>query len=193
MSNGTPSGGSSSGAKRRIGARYLNSKTRQPLTLRYVGPLPPTSSSSTQWLGVEYDDPAHGRGHSGIYEGQQIFYTIQAGAGAFIRVKKGDELEVGPTLLQAIRERYDLDSCTNEESASARIAKDVSVVQGKEGVILGGSGSAIIVEAPGMEEVQKRLKDLARFRQIGLEGQYISRVGGDEAERAEFRQRLKGG
>jgi hypothetical protein len=46
-----------------VGNRYLNAKNRQPLTLLYIGPLPPSSSidpsassgsSIVQWLGVEY-------------------------------------------------------------------------------------------------------------------------------------------
>lgn len=184
--------GSTSGGECRIGGRYLNTKNRQPLTLRYIGPLPPATSASTssssstpQWLGVEYDDPAHGKGHSGTYEGQQVFKSVQDGAGAFIRARKGDELESGPTLIQAIKERYDLDVDLAASNNSNRR-------EGRGGVVLGGSGSAIIVEAPGMEEVQKRLKNLDRLRQMGLEGRYISAVGGDKDERAGFRQRLKG-
>jgi hypothetical protein len=162
-----------------VGRRYINTKTRQPLTLLYIGPLPPNDtgetsgpSASSIWLGVEYDDPSQGKGHSGIYNNTQIFNTRQEGAGAFIKYKTGTELQEGKTFVQAINERYALGG-------------------GMESVIL-GSSNAVVVEAPGMDGVSKRLRTLERSRQIGLEDELICWVGGSEEERETLGSRLKG-
>jgi hypothetical protein len=162
-----------------VGKRYINTKNRQPLTLLYIGPLPPNEagqtsgpSASSTWLGVEYDDPSHGKGHSGTYNNIQIFQTRQKGAGAFIKLKTGNELQEGKTFIQAINERYALGG-------------------GMESVIL-GSSNAVVVEAPGMDGVSKRLRTLERLRQIGLEDELICGVGGSEEERADLASRLKG-
>lgn len=172
--------GGSTSSRYTLGGRYVNAKTRQPLTLRYIGPLPPSSATAgAQWLGVEYDDPTHGKGHSGTYQGVQVFRTEQEGAGAFIKVRDGKELEGGKTLIEAIKDRYDL----------ASDQPDTTIETGR-GVALGNSG--IMVEAPGLDDVQRRLKRLERIREIGLEDQFISRVGGDEADRMIYRDRLKG-
>jgi len=162
-----------------VGKRYINTKNRQPLTLLYIGPLPPNNagetsgpSASSIWLGVEYDDPSYGKGHSGTYDNIQIFQTRQEGAGAFIKVKTGNELQEGKTFVQAINERYALGG-------------------GMESVIL-GSSNAVVVEAPGMDGVSRRLRTLERLRQIGLEDELICGVGGCEEERATLESRLKG-
>jgi hypothetical protein len=168
-------------SKLAVGRRYINTKNRQPLTLLYIGPLPPNNdatngsgpSSTPTWLGVEYDDPSHGKGHSGTYKGIQIFQTKQPGSGAFIRLKTGNELHEGKTFVEAINERYALQG------------------EGMESVVL-GSSNAIIVEAPGMEGVSKRLRTLEKLRQIGLEDELICGVGGTEEERADLAARLKG-
>ena len=162
-----------------VGKRYINTKNRQPLTLLYIGPLPPNNadetsgpSASSIWLGVEYDDPSHGKGHSGTYNTIQIFQTRQEGAGAFIKYKTGNELQQGKTFVQAINERYALGG-------------------GMESVML-GSSNAVVVEAPGMDGVSKRLRNLEKLRQIGLEDELICGVGGTEAERRDLAERLKG-
>ena len=169
----------SSSANLEVGKRYINTKNRQSLTLLYIGPLPPNHadgtsgpSASSVWLGVEYDDPSYGKGHSGTYDNIQIFPTRQEGAGAFIKVKTGNELKEGKTFVQAINERYALDG-------------------GMESVIL-GSSNAVVVEAPGMDGVSKRLRTLERLRQIGLEDELICGVGGSEEERATLGARLQG-
>ena len=169
-------------AQLEVGRRYINAKNRQPLTLLYIGPLPPNigtetsgPSATTIWLGVEYDDPTYGKGHSGTYEGVQIFETRQSGAGAFIRWKTGNEAREGKTFIQAINERYG----------------DALDEAGMESVIL-GSSNAVVVEAPGMSGVSKRLGNLEKLRQIGLEDELICGVGGTEAERRDLAERLKG-
>jgi hypothetical protein len=204
-------------ARYQIGRRYLHGKTNLPLTLRYIGPLPSrlsapgsppedstqeketaSSSSGSIWLGVEYDDPTHGK-HSGVYEGRQVFQVQQEGAGAFIKFKSGLELVGGPTLVQAIEERYgristetggDTDPIGQGGSSQTQ---GQGQGQGQDGaVVLGSSNQAIIVEAPGIAEVQKRISKLERVRELGLEGQWISGLGGDTGLSAVLRRRLAG-
>jgi hypothetical protein len=172
-----------------VGKRYLNAKNNQSLTLLYIGPLRPTNpseggsgSSSTQWLGVEYDDPKYGKGHSGTYEGIQIFQTRQEGAGAFIKLRTGNELVEGKTFVDAIRERYGYGFGLESDGHG----------EDMQSVVLGSSSSAIVVEAPGMDGVTKRLRSLEKLRQIGLENEYICGVGGTEEERRDLGKRLKG-
>jgi hypothetical protein len=111
----------------------------------------------------------------------QVFQTCQEGAGAFIRLRTGNELVEGATFVQAFRERYGLDS------------EDDSGAAGAGGpLILGSSGSAIVVETPGMEGVQRRLRQLERLKQIGLEDECVCGVGGTEEQRVEMRNRLRG-
>jgi len=178
-----------------VGKRYLNAKNRQPLTLLYIGPLPPSSSkdpsassgsSIVQWLGVEYDDTSYGKGHSGVYEGIQVFQTRQDGAGAFIRLRTGLELMEGKEFVQAFRDRYGLDQDQNRDQDGDEGEPS------QQSVILGSSGSAIVVEAPGMDGVKKRLRQLERLKQIGLEDESVCGVGGTEDQREEMRARLKG-
>ncbi|RXK40003.1 hypothetical protein M231_02643 [Tremella mesenterica] len=86
-----------------IGHRYLHSKSHQPLTLRYIGPLPSTDSL---WLGVEYDDISFGK-HDGVYQGVKMFKVLQEGAGAFIKFNVGSmPLRQGRTFVEVLEERY---------------------------------------------------------------------------------------
>jgi hypothetical protein len=135
-----------------IGRRYLHGKTRQPLTLRYIGGLP---GSDATWLGVEYDDPALGK-HSGVYQGGQVF-NCREGGGSFIKSVKG-ALAPGKTFAEAIEGRYG-------------VGEEVSKV------ILGSSKDGIIVEAPGMDGVQRRLGRLERLREVGLDGEWVCGMG----------------
>ena len=74
-------------AQLEVGRRYINAKNRQPLTLLYIGPLPPNTgaetsgpSATTIWLGVEYDDPTYGKGHSGTRAIEQESYLGHVGS-----------------------------------------------------------------------------------------------------------------
>ena len=180
-----------------VSRRYLHAKTKHSLTVRYIGPLPPApghlldaslgasgSSSSPQvWLGVEYDDPSHGRGHSGTYEEFQVFQCRREGAGAFIKLAPG-VLIPGRTLFSALEERYGAIVPDGEIAASK--ARDSM----EESIRLGSSG--IVVEAPGMSAVRKKIGRLEKLREVGLEGEWISNLGGDWETRRRMRERLKG-
>ena len=177
-----------------IGGRYLHGKTRHPLTVRYIGPLPPSnaslpcpdsgsSSSQPLWLGVEYDDPAHGKGHNGTYQGHEVFESRQEGAGAFIKLGP-DALSTGRTLVEAFEDRYGpilLD--TVSPNTIDEVAVDVSVKLGTSG---------IVVEAPGLSRVQRKVGQLERLKEVGLEGEWVSELGATEGQIRALRARLKG-
>ena len=165
----------------RTGDRYLHPKTGQPLTLRYIGTLPPSSSEARVWYGVEYDDPSKGKGHSGTFEGAHVFRTRQIGAGAFIKAGAAHVFESGKTFAQAIEERYSSLDQTAGPSTSSEAA---------DNVLLGSSNAAIVVEIPNIEQVQKRVGRLERLREMGLEGEWVSGIGGDEETRRVMRERL---
>ncbi|TXT10560.1 hypothetical protein VHUM_02065 [Vanrija humicola] len=168
-----------------INNRYLNGKTQHPLTLKYVGPLPPGAASSTTWLGVEYDDPAHGKGHDGVYKGEQVFQTRQTGAGAFIKYAPGVLLS-GTTLIEAVQERYG-PLVPSDADADAQ-----SSAPGADDVVLGSSNAAIVVEAPNLDGVRRRIGQLERRKEIGFEGEWVAGLGGSAEERRVFKERLAG-
>ncbi|ORY30550.1 hypothetical protein BCR39DRAFT_528683 [Naematelia encephala] len=193
------------------GKRYLHGKNHQPLTLCYIGHLPPTasegasSSNQTQiWYGVEYDDPSRGR-HSGTFEGIQVFKTRRKGAGAFLKASEGI-LRPGPSFVQALQDRYGpvlLPSPGNRKpGVSDTTATEVIEGDGKFGsgsgkrenqqVVLGSSRGNILVEAPGMEDVQRRVSQLERLKEIGLEGVWISGLGAEKEVTVLLREKLKG-
>ena len=167
-----------------IGHRYLNGKTRHSLTLRYIGPLPPSSgptalaTSSQIWYGVEYDDPSNGKGHS-----VGVFSTRRNGAGAFLKAGKEGVLIKGKTFVEAVEERY---------GSIIPHAECSTPVTPKDKLILGSSNAGILVEAPNIGAVQTRLGRLERLRHIGLEGEWVNELGGDDETRKVLRERLRG-
>lgn len=170
-----------------LNGRYLNAKTSHPLTTKYIGPLPPGTESTTTWLGVEYDDPANGKGHDGVFKGEQVFRTRQAGAGAFIKYAPG-VLIPGSTLVDAVQERYGpLVPSKQEEVVAAPSAP------GADDVVLGSSNAAIVVEAPNLDGVRRRIGQLERRKEIGFEGEWVASLGGSAEQRRVFKERLAGG
>jgi hypothetical protein len=182
-----------------IGKRYLHAKTLLPLTLRYIGPLPPSDdpSSSQIWYGIEYDDASKGKGHTGVYEGIQVFHSRQEGAGAFVKAGKrkrgGDDgvLVPGKTFTEAIEERYGSISPLALNTSAASQGDPSSTNSMGSTVVLGSSRNAIVVEAPGINAVQQRIGRLEKLRDIGLEGNWVCGVGGD-ALRPILADRLRG-
>lgn len=164
-----------------VGRRYLHGKTLRPVTLRYIGTLPREGATTSQiWLGIEYDDPSFGK-HSGHYEDDQIFNTRLQGSGAFLKATKG-ALKRGKTFIEAFEERYG--PINPIEAPVEPVERAVEIVN------LGNSG--IEVEAPGMADVQKRIGKLEKLREISLEGEWVTELGGDGALHARLRERLKG-
>jgi len=171
-----------------VNERYVHTKTHKALTVRYVGQLPGASDGLT-WIGVEYDDPACGKGHSGVYKGTQVFQTVQLGAGAFIKFAgKNTPLRRGTSLVDALEERY---------GALVEDAQKPGADTGKHGssedssVVLGSSNAAIVVEAPNMDAVRRRIGRLERLREIGFDGEWVAILGGSADKRQLFKERLK--
>jgi hypothetical protein len=150
--------------------RYLHVASGLPLTLRYVGGLPNTSSL---WLGVEWDNAARGK-HSGTYKGQEVFATRVPGGGSFIKYSPETSsvaplLEAGPSFVDVINERYahaDSKGFTGE----------------METVVLGSSNGNIIVEAPRLDKIRQKLTNLENLKEAALEGFWISEAGQGELQ-----------
>ena len=182
-----------------MGRRYLHAKSHLPVTLRYVGPLPPLSSlketvdlagsvglagpsAAPIWLGIEYDDPAHGK-HSGTFQDQQVFAVRQEGSGAFVKLSAGARpLIDGPTFVEVFEERYG--------HIDPAVLPDGDYLATESIIKLGSSG--IDVEAPGLEEVQRRIGKLEKLREVGLESRWIPRLGATPELKETMRQRLRG-
>ncbi|KAG1929694.1 tubulin-specific chaperone E [Pimephales promelas] len=69
-------------------------------TVRYVGPVPPTTGV---WLGVEWDDPERGK-HDGSHEGVQFFTCRHRTGGSFVRPAKA---QFGVDYVTAVKRRYE--------------------------------------------------------------------------------------
>jgi hypothetical protein len=186
----------------RLGGRYLHYNTSHPLTLRYIGPLPPaqtndptdaSSSSVTIWLGVEYDEAQYGKGHSGVYKGIEVFECRQPLSGAFIKYSPGVLIR-GPSFVQAIEERYGSISTHRDGAHVQSQAPTEAGAAGAESETVQLGNSGIVVEAPGMKGVQKRIGRLERLREIGLDNDHVGSLStdGEEAKVMVLRERLKG-
>ncbi|KAJ9107912.1 hypothetical protein QFC19_002655 [Naganishia cerealis] len=156
-----------------VNKRYLHVESGLPLTVRYIGPLPPfstvnsdKSSEATIWIGVEWDDPQRGK-HSGTYRDLQVFHTRVPGAASFLKFKPrrrhaqtstavqhgslhGEEemqlLDSGIGLFQAVYQRY--------ISSGDATAHEMPVSK----IVLGSSNGQILVEMPNIDKVVQRLR-----------------------------------
>ncbi|XP_008303746.1 tubulin-specific chaperone E [Stegastes partitus] len=81
-------------------------------TVRYVGPVPPTTGL---WLGVEWDNPERGK-HNGSHEGVSYFTCRHPKGGSFVRPAKAS---FGVDYLTAVRQLYEIDT---EEVLSEEIS-----------------------------------------------------------------------
>ncbi|WWC88654.1 uncharacterized protein L201_003567 [Kwoniella dendrophila CBS 6074] len=178
-----------------MGNRYLNSKTLQPLTLRYIGTLPPSSNDVGDqiWLGVEYDDPSNGKGHNGIYKDVQVFQTLEEGSASFLKYNQGlNPLKRGNSLINSIEDRYGeirpkiIPNIDNETQSQSQITHE------NESVVLGSSENAIIVQAPNLSSVREKVGKLEKLRNIGFEEEHIDSLGSDEETIEVLKQRMKG-
>ncbi|OXG88660.1 hypothetical protein C345_02635 [Cryptococcus neoformans A2-102-5] len=175
-----------------VGGRYFHAKTRRPVTLRYIGHLPPSppplDPPSQVWLGIEYDDPSFGK-HSGVYQGIQVFHTREEGSGAFLKFA-GRPLQEGKNLVQSIEERYG-PIIPIDLGQSSQISDNVHP-NSKE-LILGSSKGSILVETPNnWANARKRLGNLEKLRIMGFEDEGITELGGENNHRDIMRTRLRG-
>lgn len=161
-----------------IGGRYLHARSLKPVTLRYRGYLPSDEGhkGEQEWLGIEYDDSKLGK-HSGTYGGKKVFHTEQEGSGAFIKSTRG-ALEHGRTFVEALEERYG----AVDPTSSAGVGTSGQVKLGTSG---------ILVEAPNIDTVERRIGQLEKLREIGLDGYWVRSLGGDPLIREKLRARLK--
>jgi hypothetical protein len=156
-----------------VNKRYLHVESGLPLTVRYIGPLPPSSTADHDkpsdvitWIGVEWDDPSRGK-HSGTYRDVHVFHTRVPGAASFLKFKpikrhtqpptstsfrvseKHNDpqlLDPGIGLFQAIYERYI--SSNDPTAGEAPVDK----------IVLGSSNGHILVEMPNIDKVLRRLR-----------------------------------
>ncbi|WVF68999.1 hypothetical protein IAT40_003773 [Kwoniella sp. CBS 6097] len=228
---GEEAGPTTSTSRYVVDNRYLHAKTLCPLTLRYIGPLPPNptltsaasgpsepdrSPSSTSnsvptphislggdeqiWLGVEYDNPSHGKGHDGLFKDIRVFQAAEKGSAAFLKLA-GRPLLEGNTLVDSIEERYGsilpLQSNTNAQSlevengisrsetdpgSGTRIGESIRLSEDKvedESIVLGSSNKTIIVQAPNFSSVRQRVGQLEKIRNMGFEEEWIACLGAD--------------
>lgn len=174
--------------------KVTKSGERVPVTLRWMQwdvtvsvrlAIPPIGSTTTYLYGIEYDDAARGK-HEGVYEGKQLFEPRQKGKGAGAFLLSPKDLRRGSTFAEALSERYGVDI-----PGSPRVVKPAEgekAVVGEKGITLGSTG--IVVQAPGIEEVQKRLGKLGRLQSIGLEGYNVCKLGGNDETKAFLRENL---
>lgn len=188
-----------------VNKRYLHVESGLPLTVRYIGPLPPSSSAAnggTTWIGVEWDDSSRGK-HSGTYRDLQVFYTRVPGAASFLKFKPAKRqfqpftstslnltpkerdiqlLDPGIGLFQAIYQRY----IQSNDAATG----DTSI----DKVVLGSSNGHILVEMPNIDKVIRRLRNglgplpetqtsqsgkeaaSLSIKEVGLEGEWVHGV-----------------
>ncbi|WVO18111.1 hypothetical protein L204_105813 [Cryptococcus depauperatus] len=171
----------------KVGRRYLHAKSGSPLTLRYIGPLPPTSSCSppTQqiWLGIEYDNPSLGK-HSGTYQGIRVFETAEQGSAAFLKLV-GNPLIEGNSLVDSLEERYGIIDPAQKQPKKPQNDLD------QDEIVLGSSKGAVKIEA-NWQNALERVSNLEKLRNIGFDDEYIVQLGGDKNKRDLMKKRLKG-
>lgn len=167
-----------------INKRYLHTESGLPLTVKYIGPLPPSPADDVErgptWIGVEWDDPARGK-HSGTYQGVQVFQCRIPGAASFLKYKPAKQvatavgstrdqssgkdgtglLDPGQGFFQAVYERYidsELDNGTASEGGSSLQSNSAETTHKVEKIILGSSNGQIVVEMPNIDKVVQRLR-----------------------------------
>ncbi|BES88513.1 CAP-Gly domain [Nesidiocoris tenuis] len=85
-------------------------------TVMYVGPVPPTKGI---WLGIDWDDPSRGK-HDGVYDGQRYFQARYSTSGSLVRLEK---VNLGQTIVEAVKERYGADKQLMDEKEKEEIQK----------------------------------------------------------------------
>ncbi|CED82065.1 Beta-tubulin folding cofactor E [Phaffia rhodozyma] len=146
--------------------RILVGKDR--CTVRFEGLVQGTDKP---WLGVEWDDPSRGK-HDGEKDGVRYFTCRIPAAGSFIRPTSVKIIRPTP-FLGTLKTRY-----RPPPVAMNSVDSDVSPV---EGVFLGGSN--ILVEAPNLDKIRRRLMNLVALRTIGVDEEAVAGLGpGEEDE-----------
>ncbi|KAG8907993.1 hypothetical protein FRB99_001159 [Tulasnella sp. 403] len=119
-------------------------------TIRYIGPV---AGYAGRWYGVEWDEPCRGK-HDGSKDGVRYFTCTAPGTPASFVKETAPTLSLGTTFLDALEKKY----------------LDVSESDQVETVVLGSSGGAIVVEAPRLSKVRRRLARLEDLKVVSLDG-----------------------
>lgn len=186
----------------RIGGRYLYTSKGQvhPVTVRALLPAtsttddgvgPSTAFRATSLVGIEYDDATRGK-HSGSLDGRQVFTSRRAGAASFIKYDDyRPSLSRGWTFVEALEDRYGVTLPGSVQAALAE-ARVLSSSLAAAPVTLGGSGGAIRVEAPNIEGIAQRMKQIERLKSVGLEEYHICGLGAGEDVKRYLADRMTG-
>lgn len=176
--------------------RQVRTGERVPVTLRVTSlrksvnlvlAVVPFETKREELYGIEYDDPSQGK-HEGVLENGDLRFTPrQKGKNACSFLLSPKDLRRGYTFAEALAERYDIDI-----PGVSRVFKAgrAGGPDGENGIVLGSSGGSIVVEVPGIYEVQKRFSALGRLQSVGLEEYDVYKLGGDESTRMLLRERL---
>lgn len=120
-------------------------------TIRYVGPVPP---SSGEWLGVEWDDSSRGK-HDGTSGGTRYFTVRIPGSGSFIR-PTASKLCSGCSFVEALRNKYAPPRLPVQEHAQQSYSRKTI--------------ADIEIETPNLDRISRRAARLDRLRDVGLGG-----------------------
>ncbi|KAJ3131151.1 hypothetical protein HK100_006730 [Physocladia obscura] len=147
-------------------------------TVRYVGSV---FGQTGCWLGIEWDDPAHGR-----HSGEGLFTVNLPGSASFVRATSAKLVRPRP-FLAALRDRYI--SSSNSDLAASLTARDVATAalalhnsvnnsataettdysaQRSSGLGMRRPGEEVAVEMVGWEKVRSLLTNLASLTILGL-------------------------
>jgi Leucine-rich repeat (LRR) protein len=123
--------------------------------------------SSGQWLGVEWDDPVRGK-HDGSKDGIRYFSCRSPTSGSFIRPSAA--ISYGCTFVFALVNKY-VEQLPQVQSSPEGGTPPI------ETVILGSSNNAIVVEAPDLNKVRRKLAKLENLRHVSLDDAGVSSAG----------------
>ncbi len=124
-------------------------------TIRYVGPVPPSSGT---WLGVEWDDPSRGR-HSGTSPDGMSYFTVRVpGSGSFIR-PTAKSISNGCDFLTALRNKYTPSAPTTQTDKPGKgesySRKNIAEIE---------------IETPNLDRIAAKTARLDKLKEVGLGG-----------------------
>lgn len=115
--------------------------------------------SSVEVIGVEYDEPGHGK-HNGAHQGVQLF-TCREGFGSFVKVEK---VELGVSIQWQIADKYFASLLPDAASKASR----AEVFDAVEYVDSKGRDKEVPVELVGRYELEQQQKRLESFVEVSL-------------------------
>lgn len=110
------------------------------------------------WLGIDWDDATRGK-HDGCVKGKKYFAASGPRSGSFVRP---NAVNKGRPLLEAVKEKY-------QQWTSA-----------DENAFLGHLVGSKEIEFVGMDKVEFKQSNLARLREVVVDGMCVSRAGSSD-------------